>query len=129
MGRLILALGCSVALAGFAAPASAQSYDYRHDDEHEQLNERHGDIHDDLDEEHAEAHAEGMTPWEHRQLHRYLDEKHRWEDAQLRREHRRWHDRNDWEYDRYPDYYGYYRYNRYYPRYGRSSGIYFNFGW
>lgn len=127
MRKLVLMVASTIALAGFAAPASAHPYDDAHYDEHERLNDQHDAIHDDLDQEHVEAHEEGMTPWEHRQLHRYLDQKHDWEDEQLRRKHRRWHNRNDWEDDGYGRYDGY---SRYYPRsYGRSSSVYFNFGW
>ena len=129
MKNLFLTLASSVALVGFAAPASADPYD--HEDKHEQLDERHADTHDNLDEEHAEAHEQGVNRWEHRQLHRYLDDKHEWRDSRLRRNHGRWHNRNDW--DSYGGYGGYggYRGNgrRYYRNYGQSSGVYFNFGW
>lgn len=126
MKKLIFTLASTVAMAGFAAPAMAHPDD-GHEEEHEQLNDQHADAHDELGEEHAEAHAEGLSPWEHRQLHRYLDQKHQWEHSQLRREHRGWHNYNDWD-GGYSGYNGYSRYRRYYPRSYSRSGVYFNFG-
>ena len=129
MRNLLLTLASSFALAGFAAPASADPYDDPHEDKHEQLNERHADTHDDLGEEHADAHEQGVNRWEHRQLHRYLGDKHQWRDSRLRRNHGGWHNRNDWDsYGGYGGYDGYGRSNRYNRNYGRSNGVYFNFG-
>ena len=128
MRKVILTAASAIAVAGFAAPAMAHPDD-GHDEEHEQLNDQHDEAHDDLDYEHAEAHAQGLSPWEHYQLHRYLDAKHDWEHEQLRSEHHRWHNYNDWDYGAYNGYPRYYGYRHYYPRSYSRSGVYFQFGW
>ncbi|GAC1577658.1 MAG: hypothetical protein NVS3B5_09840 [Sphingomicrobium sp.] len=123
MSKVLLSLASSAALVAVAAPASAHPYDYRHDDEHDQLQEQHEDAHDRLDAIHAEAHEEGLDPWEHHQLHRWLRQQHHYEHERLRAEHRWWHGREDWR-NRYGrGYYGDYGY------YGPSASIQFGIGW
>jgi hypothetical protein len=94
----------ALALLGFGAPAMAHGWDggdggweSPHDRQHDRLDQRHDNVHEQLDEEHAEAHEEGLTPWEHAQLHRDLAYQHESADRQIRREHRREHRRSGWE--------------------------------
>jgi len=113
MRRLVLTMVSVTALIGFAVPASAHDYNWAspHDQEHEGLDRQHEAIHDELDAEHAAAHEEGLTPWEHEQLHRELEYRHEQADAQIRWEHERWHRRGSWQwYSRYRPSYGYYGY-------------------
>jgi len=110
MRKIILAAASAVALLGFSAPAMAQDWQGRHDWQHDRLDQRHDDVHDQLDEEHDEAHEQGLTPWEHRQLHRELQYQHDEADYRLERQHRREHQREWQRRHRY----GSYGYNTYY---------------
>lgn len=109
MRKMILAAASAVALLGFSAPAMAQDWQGRHDWQHDRLDQRHDDVHDQLDEEHDEAHEQGLSPWEHRQLHRDLQYQHDEADYRLQRQHRREH-RRDWQRRHRYGNYGYYRY-------------------
>lgn len=65
-----------------------RQYDsYRHEREHEDLDDEHADEHDDLDQLHHEAHQQGLSRREHRRLHRYLRSEHVQEHDELNREH------------------------------------------
>lgn len=108
MRKIALTAISAVALLGFAAPAMAHDRWSRHDHQHEQLADEHDDVHDRLDQEHAEAHEEGLSPWEHRQLHRELRYDHAQADYQIARQHQREHWRN--RYRRRYQNYGYYGY-------------------
>jgi hypothetical protein len=83
------ALGAA-AMFAFAAPAMAQDqWDY--------------DVHDQLDQQHADAHDEGLSPWEHRQLHRELRYEHAQADYQIARQHQQEHWRDQYR-RRYQNY-------------------------
>jgi len=103
MRKMILAAASVVAVLGFSAPAMAQDWNGGwHDRAHDRLDQRHDDAHDQLEEEHHEAHEQGLTPWEHRQLHRELRWQHDDADYELQRQHQRQHQRH-----RHWDGYGY----------------------
>lgn len=113
----LAAMGVFAALSPatvFAHPDDGY-YSSSHDAEHDRLDDVHNDIHDQLDEEHTEAHAQGLTPWEHDQLHRDLDRQHYYADRDVRREHQQWHRydrrRDSWQWN-----------SRYYPRCYRYYG-------
>ena len=114
MRKLVLVAAASFLALGATAPAMAHPDDWwdqsQHDYDHEQLDQEHQDEHGYLDEMHREAHEEGMTPWEHRQLHRYLNHEHAREHRELEREHRWEH----WRNYQNPWYYGYPQYRYYY---------------
>src|SRR5437879_6557778 len=78
MHKLIVTVIASACAFGLAAPAMAHPDDGtdEHEEVHDQLNDQHGAGHDTLDAFHAQAHQYGMDPWEHRQLHRFLDLQH-----------------------------------------------------
>lgn len=108
MRNFIMTTVGAVALLGFAAPASAQYYnwDNEHARQHDHLADHHDDIHDQLDEQHREAHEEGLSPWEHAQLHEDLQYQHDRADYQLALQHQREHRRDEWR-RRYRGHYGY----------------------
>lgn len=117
MRKLGLLAAASFLALGVTAPAVAHPNGWQqsqHDDDHDQLDQQHDDEHDYLGEVHREAHEEGLTPWEHRKLHRDLKREHRREHRELDREHRWEHWENGWN----SSYYGWgsprYRYYRYY---------------
>lgn len=118
MRKLGLVAAASFLALGVTAPAMAHPTggwaQSQHDDDHDQIDQQHDDEHDYLGEVHREAHEEGLTSWEHRQLHRDLKREHRREHRELDREHRWEHRENGWN----PSYYGWgaprYRYYRYY---------------
>jgi hypothetical protein len=121
MRKLGFIVAASVLALGVSAPVLAHpidGYESQHDYDHDQLDQEHQDEHDYLDEIHREAHEEGLTPWEHRRLHQYLDREHAREHRELDREHRWEHENNRWN----PWYYGsgwpQYRYYRTYRYYG-----------
>ncbi|WP_295638278.1 hypothetical protein [Novosphingobium sp.] len=99
MRNVTMTVLAAVAMLGFAAPALAHENDRnsRHDWQHDRLDQRHDDVHDRLDDEHADAHDYGLSPWEHRQLHRQLAYDHDRADARIARDHRREHRRDDWQ--------------------------------
>lgn len=110
MRKIGLMLAASFLAVGVTAPAMAHPdnngwYQSQHDEDHDQLDRQHDDEHDNLDEIHREAHEDGMSPWEHRQLHRYLNREHAREHRELDREHRWEHWQNGWN----PSYYRYSR--------------------
>lgn len=108
MRNIVLTALSAAALLTFAAPAMAQDQWAYHDDQHEHLAEHHGDVHDQLDQQHADAHEQGLSPWEHRQLHRELRDEHAQADYQIARQHQRQH----WR-DQYRHRYQGYGYNSY----------------
>jgi hypothetical protein len=137
MRKFGLMMVASIVAMGVAAPAMAHPYDAygdpyetQHDYDHERLDQQHDSGHDYLDDVHSQAHEEGMTPWEHRQLHRDLDRMHRWQHRQLDRQHSRQHWNND--YDGYGGYGGYGGNSGYYGGnngyYGGDSGFSIQFG-
>ena len=100
--------------SGYGNTSDGYGYDGnrgRHRDQHEDLDDQHDDTHDQLDDEHTQAHEEGVSPWEHRQLHGQLRDEHRYEHRDLNREHSREHRRNEWQ-RRYRNY-GYDGYSGY----------------
>ncbi len=111
MRKLTLTTIGVFAAIGLAAPAFAHDdWNSRHDWQHEQLDRQHDDVHDQLEAEHDAAHEEGLTPWEHRQLHQDLQYQHELADYRIAREHERQHRREAWR-RHYSEYgYGYYRY-------------------
>lgn len=117
MRKLGLVVAASFLAFGVTAPAMAHPdddwYQSPHDYDHNRLDRQHDDEHDYLDDVHREAHGQGLSRWEHRQLHRDLRREHRREHRQLDREHRWEHRDNRWN----PGYYGWrspdYRYYRY----------------
>lgn len=110
MRKLTLMLVSPLLALGVAVPAMAHpddgygydQYESQHDYDHDHLDQRHDAGHEYLDEIHREAHEEGMSPWEHYQLHRYLDREHAWQHRRLEWQHRREHWRRSWD----PGYYG-----------------------
>ena len=103
MNKMTKILLGSVLVLGLASPAMAHdewenSYGY-HDGQHERLAQHHDDAHDQLDEEHAQAHDEGLSPWEHYRVHRYLAAKHAYEHQRLEQQHDRQHRRAYWGYE------------------------------
>ncbi|MEP6869379.1 MAG: hypothetical protein ABJA20_12755 [Novosphingobium sp.] len=124
MRKLSLMIAVSLLTAGIATPALAHpddgydGYESQHDNDHDQLDQQHDDGHDYLDNVHREAHEEGLTPWEHRQLHRQLDREHAREHRQLDREHYWQHRRNN----------SYGGWNRGYNGWNGRSGVQFYFG-
>ena len=112
MRKLTIATIGALSMLAFAAPAAAQygGWESHHDRQHDWLDQRHDDVHDHLDEEHAEAHEQGLSPWEHRQLHEQLQEQHDYADYQIARQQQREHRRDAWR-RRYGNY-------GYYSRYG-----------
>ena len=107
MRKLGLSIAASIFAFGMSVPASAHPGDGPHDRDHQQLEDQHDDAHDGLEQMHDDAHAAGLDPWEHRQLHRYLNWQHEREHRQLEWQHRRQHRRNrDWYggWDNYRDY-------------------------
>ena len=105
MQKIALIAVSAVAMLGFAAPAMAHDQWSRHDRQHERLADEHDNVHDQLGEEHAAAHEEGLSPWEHHQLHRELRYQHERADYQIARQHQNQHWRN--EYRRYQNDYDY----------------------
>lgn len=102
MRNFALLVAGSLVLAGFTTPAMAHPDDYgyggyetRHDEQHDRLDQRHDDGHEYLDEVHREAHEEGLSPWEHWQLHRDLDREHARQHRRLDRIHRWQHWNNE----------------------------------
>lgn len=84
------------------------SNSWRHEQQHEDLDDEHDDAHDQLDEEHARAHAQGLDPWQHAQLHRQLQYQHDYAHYQLDRQHQYQHQLEQWR--RRMREYGYYGY-------------------
>ena len=126
--NLILTLFASAAAVGMAAPAMAHpdGGDDQHEQVHDQLNDMHDNGHDQLDALHEQAHEEGMSPWEHRRLHRYLDRQHARMHDQLSDSHDQYHDQS-WQgyygngYNGYNNrYYGQRYYRGYNHRYRRG---------
>lgn len=118
-----LALGSigAAALMALAVPASANAQWSHHDRDHQQLDDEHGDVHDQLEAEHANAHEQGLSPWQHAQLHRDLNNQHDEADYAVELQHQREHARDRWRRQSYGgNGYGYgnsYGYRRYHPRY------------
>jgi hypothetical protein len=99
---LVLALGVAAVAVATPAMAHDNSWNSRHDWQHDQIDDRHDDSHDQIDEEHARAHDYGLNQWDHRELHRDLEYQHDYDHYQLQRQHQRQHRRDRWR-----DYYGY----------------------
>jgi hypothetical protein len=91
MRNIVLTAVSAAAMLAFAVPAMAQDQWSNHDDQHEHLANHHDDVHDQLDQEHADAHDQGLSPGEHRQLHRELRYDHAQADYQIARQHQREH--------------------------------------
>jgi len=82
----------------------------RHDRQHDRIEERHEDGHEQLEEEHEDAHDQGLSRWEHRDVHQDLEYRHARQDYQLQRRHQGQHRRNGWQRRYYNNGYGGYRY-------------------
>lgn len=138
MRRFSFLVAASMLCAGIATPAFAHPedrygvYQSEHDADHDQIDLQHDDTHDYLDQVHREAHEDGLTPWEHEQLHRQFDREHKRAHRQLDREHDWQHRHHDF-YDGWSnEYYGSngedYDWNR--GNYGANAqaGVQFYFG-
>ena len=78
MRGMILTVLSGAALLGFAAPAMAHpdDGDDQHAEQHDELDEQHGDVHQQLGAIHNDAHEQGLSWYEHQQLHRQLGRAH-----------------------------------------------------
>lgn len=83
--------------SGYGYSDYGDRYRSRHEAQHDELDEQHDDIHDQLDEEHAQAHEDGLSRWDHRQVHRELRQEHRYGHREMNREHSWEHRRNSWQ--------------------------------
>ncbi len=120
MRKLMMTAIGAVATISFGLPVAANAQWSRHDHQHEQLDDQHGDVHDQLEAEHSQAHEEGLTPWEHAQLHQDLRNRHEEADYAIELQHQREHMRDQW---RRRHGYGYQNYGyRGYQRQRYSNG-------
>lgn len=135
MRNLLMAAVGSAALLGFSAPAGAHPNDGddQHAEQHDELNDEHGDVHQQLNGIHNEAHEEGLSWYEHQQLHRQLGRAHARADGNIEEQHYYQHQNDQYGYGGYNNGYGspqsYYGTNGYssyngYPGYNSGYRFY-----
>lgn len=125
MRSMILTALSGAAFLGFAAPAVAHpdDGDDQHAEQHDQLGQQHGDVHQQLDAIHNDAHEQGLSWYEHQQLHRQLEQAHARADYNIEMQHYYQHQNDRLGYGGYGGYSGYNNGYSYAPQsYYRSNG-------
>lgn len=109
MRSMILTALSGAALLGFAAPAMAHpdDGDDQHEEQHEGLDEQHSDVHQQLNGIHNDAHEQGLSWYEHQQLHRQLDQAHARADYNIEMQHYYQHQNEQVGYGGYSSYGGF----------------------